>query len=141
MWSVLKYHSYVGGISKGHKSKSTRSARFVILHDYAVNHLAISAKISLQTVLSRLPRKASNEELAVNKIKRIRILSFITSIVRGSFNMESLAKVKVRVRIICYKYITVVHYTLHIRNNRIGLRDPGNFALFRDILSLRALTN
>lgn len=55
--------------------------------------------------------------------------------------MESLAKVKVRVRIICYKYITVVHYTLHIRNNRIGLRDPGNFALFRDILSLRALTN
>lgn len=52
-WVERQLNDYV--FSPVHKSESSRSARLVIFHHNAVNHLAIAAKVTLQAVCLSIP--------------------------------------------------------------------------------------
>ncbi|CAD6241273.1 GSCOCG00002606001-RA-CDS, partial [Cotesia congregata] len=55
MGSILKNQSNISGIAKGDESKATTATGLAVLHNHTVNNFAITAEVSLQIFLSRLP--------------------------------------------------------------------------------------
>lgn len=58
----MKIGEFQKNMENLHETKSTRAARLIIFHHYAVDDFTIVAKISLQAVLSRLPRESTHEQ-------------------------------------------------------------------------------
>lgn len=56
-----------GKRESSHETKSSRTARFVVLHHYTVNDFTIATKVSLQAVLGRLPTEASDKKFPTSK--------------------------------------------------------------------------
>lgn len=61
MGPILQHHVDERRLSEGHEAKAPGAARLAVLHHHAVDHIAVTRKVSLQILLRRLPWQSTDE--------------------------------------------------------------------------------